>query len=298
MLRAPMRLAEGLRSEALIRALDEAISGKPARLYAELGLQSGLPGTRMNMAVANAFAVECASRGKKADKLAFEMANLHPDIARGATEHEFLPVCGVLALAARAAREPSLRPRVLTNLHDVSDDPRFRVRQIVPVALAKVGEHMGDELVTLTASWTDGFFQAAAVLLALSENGWLAATNDADQVLCRLDEAFTLAAKAQRAASRYPGRKALVDALGTAPAAIALRYGAPVFELLARWSVTKMPELREAIEANLRSKKLAGRFGGEIDNVHHALKSSATPPRDPTLIIAGMRSRGKKRTKR
>lgn len=293
-----MRMAEGFRSEALSKALDEAVSGKPEKLYAQLGLQSGLPGTRVNMTVANAFAVECAARGKKADRLVFEMVDLHPDVARGATEHEYLPLCGVLALGARASRDPAIRKRAITTLHDAAEDPRFRVRDVVPVALAKIGEPMGDELVSLTASWTDGFFQAAAVLLALTDSAWLSATNDEGGILARLDEAFLLAEKAQRAASRYPGRKALVDALAVAPAAIATRYGAPVFEMLSRWSKTKMPELRAAIESNLRSKKLAGRFTDEIGAVGHALKSSATPPRDPTLIVQGMRSRGKKRSKR
>lgn len=293
-----MRMAEGLRSELLSAALDEAIAGKPDRLYAQLGLHSGLPGTRANMTLANAFAVECAARGTKADRLVFTLVGLDPDVARGATEHEFLPLCGVLALGARASRDPAVRRKAIEALHDAAEDPRFRVRDVVPVALARIGEAMGDELVGLTASWTDGFFQAAAVLRALAENTWLSATKDADGVLARLDEAFLLAEKAPRAASRYPGRKALVDALATAPAAVATRYGAAVFELLARWSKTKMPELREAIEKNLRAKALAGRYGDEIAGVQGALTASRTPPRDPTLLVEGMRSRGKKRGRR
>ena len=98
--------------------------------------------------------------------------------------------------------------------------------------------------------------------------------------------------------SRYPGRKALVDALAIAPAALATRFGVPVFDHLVTWSNTEMPELREAIEATLQSGKLASRYAQEIKRVRAALAASLPPPRDPTLAVQGMRSRGKKRGRR
>ena len=44
--------AEGLRSEVLTGAFEEAIKGRPERLYVQLCIQSGLPGTRMNIVLA------------------------------------------------------------------------------------------------------------------------------------------------------------------------------------------------------------------------------------------------------
>ena len=92
---------------------------------------------------------------------------------------------------------------------------------------------------------------------------------------------------------RYPGHKALVEALGTAPAAIAMRFGVPIYDRLAAWSSTAMPELRDAIAKNLKANK--GRHAADIERVRAALEASLTPPRDPTRIVAGMRGRGKKR---
>lgn len=293
-----MRLAEGLRSETLTAALEEALRGKTERLYQQLGLASGLPGNRVNMTLAQGFATECSSHGKAADKLILAMATLSPDIAPGATDREFLPMCGVLALGVRASREPSLRKKAVGLLHDLADDPRFRVREVVPMALARIGEPLGDELVADVASWMDGFFQATAVLLALSDNAWLSATNDVDAITARLDEAYDLIRKAPRSASRWPGFKALVEALSTAPAAIASRHGVPIFDRLAAWTNTEMPELRTAIETNLKSGKIKGRYQAEIERVRHALEGSKAPPRDPTQIVQGMRSRGKKRSRR
>lgn len=292
--------AGGLRSETISTALGEALAAPKSeaarmRLYKALGLASGLPGTRMNITLANAFATECAAHGAKADPLAFTMAGLDADEAPGATELEFLPVCGVLALGTRAALDPKARPKVLALLHDASEDLRFRVREIVPHALARIGERGGDELLAAVAPWMDGYFQAAAVLLAMADPRWLDAMNDADLVVARLDEAYALAKNASRSASRYPGHKALVEALGVAPGALAVRFGVPVFDMLERWSKTEMPELREAITKNLKSSKLAGRHAAAVERVHAAVTRNLPPPRDPTIIVHGTRGRGKKR---
>lgn len=293
-----MRLGEGLRGEALIAAFAEALAGKDQRLFQQLENLSGLPGTRMNMPLVQAFATECMHRGKAADVLVFRMAGLHADLAPGGSPKEILPACGVLAIGARASEDPKLRKRALAQLHDAAEDLRFRVREVVPMALAKMGAAMGDTLVHETASWMDGFFQATAVILALAEPQWLPAIDDADAALARLDDAYLLARNAPRAAARYPGRKALVDALAIAPAVLATRFGVPVFELLARWSKTEMPELRTAIETNLKSGKLASRYKDEVERVRQALDASVPPPRDPTILRQGMRGRGKKRGRR
>jgi len=300
MLRGPMGNAEGLRNEVLTAALDDAIKGRPDRLFVQLGIQSGLPGTRMNTVLAHAFASECAARGKTADKLIHAMTKL-PELTPGQSEREFLVVCGVLAVSARSVSEPKdlvMQKQAVALLHDSSEDVRFRVREIVPIALAKLGAVMGDRLVHELASWMDGFFQASAALLAMAQPNFLPVIDDMEAALARLDEAYALAKNAARSTSRYPGRKALIDALGTAPAAIAARFGVPVFDHLVTWSNTEDPELRGAIETVLREKKLTSRYAMELKRVRAALDASIPPPRDPTLAVKGMRGRGKKRSRR
>jgi len=300
MLRGPMGNAEGLRSEALVAAFDDALKGRPERLFVQLGIQSGLPGTRMNTVLAHAFASECVGRGKATDKLIHAMTQL-PETAPGQSEREFLVVCGVLAVAARATSEPkdlAMRKKAIAVLHDSAEDVRFRVREIVPIALAKLGAVMGDTLVHELASWMDGFFHASAALLAMAQPNFLPVIDDVDAALTRLDEAYALARNAARSTSRYPGRKALVDALGIAPAAFASRFGVPVFDHLVTWSNTEMPELRGAIEATLKNDKLTSRYALELKRVRAALAASVPPPRDPTLAVKGMRGRGKKRSQR
>src|SRR6202044_3407893 len=87
----PVRMpahSQGFRSEALTRALDDAVAGDARALYDLLARVGGLPGPRANAGVVLAFANECAARGTKADALVAQMATLDVDAAPGASKYE------------------------------------------------------------------------------------------------------------------------------------------------------------------------------------------------------------------
>jgi hypothetical protein len=285
--------------DPLSRALAEAVAGRTAALYDLLTRGSRLPGTRMNTELAEAFAQACRSMGARADATLLAMARLPADRAPGATALEFLPVCGVYAVAARAAAsDAKARASLVAELHAHADDMRFRVRDAVVEGLARVGTAAGDSLVREVAPWMDGYFHAAAVVRALGHDAWLSTLQDAPEVLARLDEAFILARDAPRAAARWPGHKALVEALGTDPGLVATRFGVPVFDLFVRWAVVQDPALRGAIEQTLRFKNLAGRFGPEIERVRDALEASLPPARNPDHDVGPTRNRSKSRKRK
>lgn len=285
-------------TDPLARALSEAIGGRPAALRDRLARGSRLPGTRMNTELADAFAQACRARGAAADATALALAGLSVDEAPGATALEFLPVCGLIALGARAAADERVRARFVAELHAHADDLRFRIRDAVVDALARVGGAAGDALVRDVASWMDGYFHAAAVVRALASEAWLASLHDADAAVARLDDAFALLRDAPRAAARWPGHKALLEALGAAAATVATRFGVPVLDMLERWSATHDPVLRELVETTLRSRKLAGRLGPEVDRVQRALAASRPAPRNPDHDVGPTRDRSKQRRRR
>ena len=298
-----MKKAEGLRSAELTAALEGAIAGKPAVLYRQLELQAGLPGPRVNMNLAGAFATECARLGLKVDQLVYAMADLPPDEARGASGKEFLSVCGVLAVGARAtsAKESAPRDRALALLEVKADDPRFRVRDAVPLALAMLGSTMKEELGERVEPWMDRYFHAAAVIRALSEPTWLETYgyDDFYQPIILLNMAFMLAHEAPRSAFRYPGHKALVEALGTAPKAVTRRFPQQMFQRYVMWAdYVKVPELREAILTNIDDTQFKKSFREDIKHIKDLVEASKGPPRDPTIIRHGTRGRGKKRDRR
>lgn len=285
-------------TDPLARALDQAIAGDPGALQGLLVRGSRLPGTRMNAELADAFAEACRTRGSPADAAARSLALLSADEAPGGSAREFLPVCGVLALAARAAANPAARPRLVVELHARADDLRYRVRDAVVEGLARIGATAGDALVGEVASWMDGYFHAAAVVKALASSTWLGRVRDPPGVVARLDDAFALARDAPRAAARWPGHKALIDALSSAPAAVAASLGVPVLDMLERWSKVEDPVLRETVQLAVDSRKLRARFGPEVERVARALAASRPAPRNPDHDVGPTRDRSRNRRRR
>jgi hypothetical protein len=292
-MRAPRNQAAPA-DDALGQAIDTAIRGEPRPLYGLLARSSGLPGVRANAGIVLAFASHCATRGKRADVLARTMATLDADRAPGGTELEILPMCGVAALGVRAASDDKVAAACLDVLEAAAEDLRFRVRDEVPRALARIGAVRGERLLDEVSGWMDGLFQAAAVLLAASDNQWLSQIAAHDVLLARMDEAFALARGADRATERYPGYKSLVDALGSAPGVFAGRFGAPVFDHMVAWSTVKEPKLRDAITRSLGGTRLSRRFASDVARVHRALDDTAPVRRDPTTYVGPTRRRGKK----
>jgi hypothetical protein len=256
----------------------------------------------MNLSLAIEFSQQCVRLGPKADRLAYSMAELHPDDARGGSSKEFLSVCGVLGVAARAvaAKENAARDKALALLEQKADDPRFRVRDAVPLALAMLGAKMKDDLAARVEPWMDRYFHAAAVIRALADPQWLETypADDYHAPINLVHAAFVLAHDAPRSAVRYPGHKALVEALGWVPTALAKRFGIPMFDRLRIWSEgVTVPELRQTILANLEDSQLKKPFREEIQSIRAAVEASKKPPRDPTRIVHGMRGRSKRRSR-
>ncbi len=283
-------------SDALVSALATAERGDTRPLYALLCKGSRLPGPQPNLDLAESFARLSAGRGAQVDALLRRMVSLDADEAPGGTELEFLPMCGVTALGARAAGEAKSGGRtyeeLLGLLHECAEDLRFRVRDAVPAALIRVGATRGAKLLDELAPWMDGYFHAAAVVRALGDATWLSSFATGAEPLQRIDEAFTLLREAPRAASRYPGHKALVEALGRGPALLMPRFGSEVFDLLARWALVQDPALRAIVSANLKGTTVRARFAADVTRVEAALAGSAKAPRDPSIIVHGTRKRG------
>lgn len=276
----------------LDEATARALAGDVTELYALLSRSSGLPGERANLSLASAFAQSCASDARAAS-LATRMANLDADEAPGGSALEFLPLCGVLAAGAIAARQPKARAAMIQIIHDACDDLRFRVRDVVPQALAMIGAREGGALLAELEPFTEGYFHAAALLTAMTSQEWLPQIADAEPAVNSLVRAFELADSAPRSASRWPGYKALIEALESSIAPLALRFGEQVFAAAAGFARTDDPHLRDSIKKALsRDKKLRARFPTELASAMGALDGATKAPRDPRSLPRATRKRG------
>ncbi len=279
----------------LAKLVATAVAGEKDALYKHLSRLSGLPGTRPNLPFAERFGEVVASLGKSADTFVVELATLDENQAPGATAWEFLPVCGVYALAARSTKDDKAYKKFIGLLHGLADDPRFRVRDAIVTALVHLGSTRKVQLLDDLQPWMDGYHHAAAVVLAIANEQFISAIDRYDSIEARLEEAFALLENAPRAAARYPGHKHLVDAMNNTPRIVAARFGVPVFDQLARWTRTKDPDLRAIIEKNLTGTRLVGRYKSEIERVKAALAGTAAPVRNPDHNFGPHRGRGKKR---
>ena len=70
-----------------------------------------------------------------------------------------------------------------------------------------------------------------------------------------------------------------------------MRFGVPVFDLMARWATVKDPVLRELVGASLKESKLSGRFRPEVDRVLKALAVTEPAPRNPDHDFGPTRDR-------
>jgi len=285
-----------IKNDALLQGLDLAqTDGSTEKLYTELMTAGGLPGTRALAALASALADECARRGKPIDTLLTKMASGHADEMPGGSPMEFIPMCGVLGWGARGASDTKVRQHALHLLHESADDLRFRVREAVVLSLVRLGAVMGDVLVLEVESWMDGFFHAALVLTALADPGWRNETHDAAPVVQRLHDAAELIRHATRSSMRYPGYKALLDALRAVPAPLASRHGAAVLEEVRRWTTVGNVDLREAATAAVRDEKTKSRFGDTVNEIHRSRDAAVPVPRDGKKVDLPTRKRGKRR---
>jgi hypothetical protein len=285
-----------IKNDALLTALEVAQKGgSTEKLYRELMTASGLPGTRANVSLANALADEFARRGQSMDALLTKMASIHADEMPGGSPMEFIPMCGVLGWGARGASDTKVRREALSLLHEAADDLRFRVREAVILSLIRLGAVMGDVLVLEVEPWMDGFFHAANVLTALSDPAWRNETHDAEPVIQRLREAAELIRHATRSSMRYPGYKALLDALIKSPALLASRHGAGVLDEVQRWTTVGNVDLREAATAAVRDEKTKARFLDNVNEIHKSRDAAVPAPRDGKKVDLPTRKRGKRR---
>lgn len=278
----------------LDEAVGRAFAGDAGDLYALLTRVSGLPGERANLVFARTFAQTCAADAR-GPALAESMARLTADEAPGGTALEFIPVCGVLGAGACATRYPRARDAMLRVLHDACDDFRFRVRDAVPEALAGLGAREGDALLVGTEDFTEGYFHAAALLEALVRPEWSSQLADAEPIASIVTRAFDLLDEAPRATSRYPGYKALLEAVETSIAPLTIRFGEPILRAVAGFAKSRDPHLREMVARSLGDKRLRARFPDALRDATSALAAAKKPPRDPRSLPRGTRGRGRKK---
>jgi hypothetical protein len=208
--------------------------------------ESGLPGPRANLELVQAVADE----GTLA--LFQRYLSYTPDRASADSPEVFLTACGVVGLG-RLLAEGDLNQ--LAVLRECADDPRWRVREAVAMALQRWGDADMPALLKAMRDWAKGArLERRAAVAAVCEPRLLKDPKHARRVLKLLD---TITASIVREADRRSEDfKTLRQALGYcwSVAVVALPSdGRPAME---KWLVNLDPDVTWIMRENLKKDRL------------------------------------------
>lgn len=209
--------------------------------------QSGLPGPRGNIELAQAVAEE-------GDRALFERySGISAAAAPTNTPGEFLAFCGVLGLGRLLADGDEA---LLPLLREHAMDPRWRVREAVAMALQRLGDADMGRLIAAMADWSEGTpLEQRAAAAALCEPRLLRRVEDARAVLQILDRITTSVGQATE--RRSDDFRALRKGLGYCWSVAVVAHPEAGKPLLEKWMAGTDPDIRWIMKENLKKARLA-----------------------------------------
>lgn len=216
--------------------------------------ESGLPGPRGNIELAQAVADE-------GDEALFQhLLSFDAAVAPTNTPQEFLAFCGIVGLGRLAAEG---RRDLLPALRRHANDPRWRMREGVAMALQRWGRVDMEGLLAEMDAWSRGsFLEQRAAAAALCEPALLGNPAHAERTLHILD-AITAAltrAEDRRSEAFQALRKGLAYCWSVAVAALP-EVGKPLME---RWLASADRDVRWIMRQNLAKQRLARMDAGWV----------------------------------
>jgi hypothetical protein len=208
--------------------------------------ESGLPGRRANLELAQAVADEGDGELFKR-YLAFD-----PGKAPVNSPHEFLAFCGVVGSGRLVAEG---KRKVLETLRPYASDPRWRIREGVAMALQRLGRVDMDSLLQEMEDWSQGnLLEKRAAAAALCEPNLLHEEQHVEQVLQILDE---ITASIRDVEDRRSDEfKALRKGLGYCWSVAVIALPEKGKKMLEAWFPSDDKDVLWIMKQNLRKKRL------------------------------------------
>lgn len=211
-----------------------------------LKANSNLPGPRGNLELAYA-AAEAASIGQMEEMLGAD----GPDVQENSPE-VFVVFCGIVAMGALCNLDD---PEAFDRLKRYANDPRWRIREAVAMALQGIGRRNMRLLLDEMLSWLDGSYCVLrAVAAGLCEPELLKDENGAAKVLDILDQ-ITIHYQ-EGPASDKEGYEVLKKGLSycwSVAATANLPYGKRLME---KWISSGHTGVRKIMQENLKKNRL------------------------------------------
>lgn len=207
---------------------------------AYLDAESGLPGPRGNIELAEAFA---------------DVAD--PGLIKGCAESpdEYRAMCGAVGLGRLLVEGD---PAAAGTLRALAQDNRWRVREGVAMALQRLGDADMPGLWGLAAGWLDGGpLVQRAVAAGICEPRLLRAAGDAGRAMEVLDRITTGVAGTNPALRRTGEFRVLRQGLGYCWSVAVAAAADTGFRYLEKWAASRDPDVRWILRENLKKARLA-----------------------------------------
>lgn len=220
--------------------------------------ESRLPGARSNLELARA----AADEGDENQFMGW--LALDAEVAPTNTPAEFLPVCGALGLGRLLAEGDRA---VLPRLQAAANDPRWRLREAVAIALQRWGTADMGALLDEMRRWAGvSRYEQRAAVAALCEPPLLGDPADVAEVLAILDG--IMAGVPDAADRRSDGFIALRKGLGYGLSVAVVAAPGPGKALLRKWAAVNDPDVRWIVRRNLTKARLSRMDAAWVDEIY------------------------------
>jgi hypothetical protein len=219
--------------------------------------ESGLPGPRGNLELAGVVA-------DLGDEALFERYLAYsPEQAPANTPEEFLAFCGALGLGKLLAQG---RRDMLPRLRALANDPRWRTREAVAIALQRLGDADMDALLEVVQPWAEGSpFEQRAAAAALCEPRLLREEGHALRTLQILD--LITASIPDQVERKSEGFRALKKGLGYCWSVAVTACPAQGKPLMEKWLAFHDPDILWILRENLKKDRLKRMDGEWVEGI-------------------------------
>ena len=262
---------EDLKRE-LIALLDAFIAtGNSRELFDYIATNSNLPGPRGNLELAAAFADLIGQYAPEKDKWLWElcakMTEVSAEEAPVNNPRELIPFCGAVGIGALGATCPTLFAKAIKALRASANDPRWRMREAVPMALQRLIAARPQETLNILKQWAaEGSpLEMRAAAAGVAEPALLRNDESAQAALGLHETIFERMPEFDdRKSAEF---KALRKGLGYTLSVVVQAAPREGFALMHQLAATKDKDVLWIVRENLKKNRLVKNFPTQVESI-------------------------------
>jgi hypothetical protein len=187
---------------------------------------------------------------------------------------EMIAFCGAVGIGAVGVADEVHSQDALVALRGHARDPRWRMREAVAMALQHMLQHQTEMTLAALRRWVSGghWLEMRAAAAAVAEPSVLDQQGAALAAL-RLHEGI-LGAVASAADRRAESFRVLRKGLGYTLSVVVSKLPDKGFQFLEKLVASKDPDILRIVKHNLKKKRLAGPFAGQVEALEDLLLES------------------------